>query len=142
MLGREFSCCREVTNGSAKMTFDGSIERLTCKKQHDDYVVMTNRTVLRQIGHGVPHVRCTLGAEYHRARCWVQIKQAPITQCLTIVTYLFLADMQAGFAFLEAGSVRSKNTTNILIKNVLDICKYYQKYRVLLVITANRQIFI
>ncbi len=31
--------------------------------------------------------------------------------------------MQCGFAFLECGAVRSKNATNILIKNMLDSCK-------------------
>mmetsp|Transcript_9350 Transcript_9350/g.34302 ORF Transcript_9350/g.34302 Transcript_9350/m.34302 type:complete len:490 (-) Transcript_9350:247-1716(-) len=30
--------------------------------------------------------------------------------------------MQAGFAMLEAGSVRAKNTINVLLKNVLDAC--------------------
>ncbi len=34
-----------------------------------------------------------------------------------------IAVMQAGFAFLEAGSVRSKNTTSILFKNFMNtIC--------------------
>jgi ammonium transporter, Amt family len=30
--------------------------------------------------------------------------------------------MQAGFVLLESGSVRAKNSTNILMKNILDFC--------------------
>ena len=33
-----------------------------------------------------------------------------------------LASWQAGFGVLEAGSVRIKNTRNILLKNLLDAC--------------------
>ena len=30
--------------------------------------------------------------------------------------------MQAGFALIESGSVRSKNTVNVLMKNYMDTC--------------------
>jgi ammonia channel protein AmtB len=36
----------------------------------------------------------------------------------------FFAVMQCGFACLEAGSVRAKNATNIMMKNVMDMCKF------------------
>lgn len=45
---------------------------------------------------------------------------------------------QAGFAFLEAGSVRSKNTTNILIKNYSELVIGEKFIKIILTIPLNK----
>ena len=48
--------------------------------------------------------------------------QNAINELLLIVATAFILLMQLGFALVENGSVRSKNSKNILIKNLFDAC--------------------
>lgn len=45
----EFRCCKEVVSSSGKMVFDGSIKRINCITEHEDYDAITNRAVLVQV---------------------------------------------------------------------------------------------
>lgn len=42
--------------------------------------------------------------------------------------HIFISVMQAGFACLESGAVRTKNSLNIIMKNLLDLRKYKKCY--------------
>lgn len=59
----EYRCCREIAQASQKLTFDGSIERVSCITNHDDFSSMTNRSVLLQVG---PLLRDKNGRGYRR----------------------------------------------------------------------------
>ncbi|NJO83786.1 MAG: hypothetical protein HC828_13965 [Blastochloris sp.] len=48
--------------------------------------------------------------------------QTVSTTLWLIISAMVVFFMQAGFALLESGSTRSKNTVNILMKNLLDFC--------------------
>ena len=59
----EFRCCREVVHSSGKLVFDGSIKRISCITEHEDYAALTNRTVLLQVA---PLLRNKDGRSYRR----------------------------------------------------------------------------
>lgn len=52
----------------------------------------------------------------------INTTEQAINELLVIVSTAFILQMQLGFALLENGLVRSKNSKNILIKNLFDLC--------------------
>ena len=68
----------------AKLTFVGSIERLSCVTQHKDYEALTNRTVLLQVA---PLLQDENGRSYRRRTGVTEI------ECV-------LLDCDYGFVFI------------------------------------------
>lgn len=59
----EYRCCREISQASQKLTFDGSIERISCITKHDDFAPMSHRAVLLQVA---PLLKDQNGRGYRR----------------------------------------------------------------------------
>ena len=60
---REFRCCWEVDPAVGKLTFNGRMSRLRCITLHEDYIALTHKIVLDQVGPllkdrgGRPYIR-------------------------------------------------------------------------------------
>ena len=59
----ECRCCSEVGPAEATLSFDGSIERISCITQYEGYKALTHEVVLKQVG---PLLRDSSGRPYKR----------------------------------------------------------------------------
>jgi len=57
----EFRCCWEVLSAHGKLTFDGSIERIKCVTEHEDYLALTQAAVLKAVA---PLLKKRYGSTY------------------------------------------------------------------------------
>ena len=46
----KYRCCKEMSPALRIMTFDGTIEHISCIIQHDDFGPMTHQAVLENVG--------------------------------------------------------------------------------------------
>lgn len=74
---------------------------------------------LNASGHAAP-----LGVYYTKDQVLVILSNAHLEKDINLVfimcSSIFIFLMQMGFAMVEAGTVRAKNSSNILLKNLLD----------------------
>ena len=54
--------------------------------------------------------------------------QALIENLWTVIAASLVLFMQAGFCFVESGSVRTKNNINVAVKNIIDMCATCASY--------------
>ncbi|XP_028408797.1 uncharacterized protein LOC114531372 [Dendronephthya gigantea] len=83
----EYRCCKEMTPALRIMTFDGSIEKITCITQHEDFGPMTYQTVLENVG---PLLRDRNGRSYRRRG------SQSLNQYLRAVAYRWLIKWMCG----------------------------------------------
>ena len=46
----EYRCCSEVNEAQGTLVFEGSIEHISCITEHDDFIAMSNTSVLKNFG--------------------------------------------------------------------------------------------
>ena len=83
----EYRCCREIANAQAKMTFDESIEPISCITQHEDYTALSNRAVLLQVG---PLLRGKDGRSYRRRNVVSENEVSDLSRLHDNNTYCFV----------------------------------------------------
>merc|ERR1740138_1957435 len=105
--------------GTAGQNFAASFPAEAAKLAELEAIVETMKT------HGHEHEHTQIGSALGTDD-EAMMTHEDLTICLDhlwlLVSGALVMFMQAGFAFLEAGSCRSKNVATLLMKNVLDVC--------------------
>ena len=116
---------RGLLKGTAKFIFawcKGAVGDVRNMRTRNMLVWLASLVLLVSVGVGVAGAQEAAAPTLEEAVASVANTQTAINIMWTLIAAFLVFFMQAGFAMVETGLTRAKNSSNIMMKNLMDFC--------------------